>query len=222
VFSTGESVWPGRISGKVEHKSGTQRQGQLLVALFPANGDTVPDPSTTEPIAVTEAGVDGTYRLDGLPVDGASRWIVAMIDRDGNREIGGKGEYVSADPETVALTPQSPDAEIALQLVDPETPGEIAGLLVRSEGDSLEAWVEAYETEADSLALPRARDRATDTGKFSLKRLPPGDYVLTAFCDRDGDGRRDDAEAQERWGTLRLAAAETRDVGEWPFPACSP
>ena len=146
-----------------------------------------------------------------------------MLDRDGNREIEGNGEYVSAVPETLVLTPDRPAREVALELVDPLAPGEIRGLLVRAEGDTIDVWVEAMAA-ADSLAaiLPAARGRADAKGAFSLKRISPGLYRLIAFCDLDRDGKRDEGEAAVIWGELTLGAAETRDVGEWRVPACVP
>ena len=145
-------------------------------------------------MAVTEALASGDFDLAGLAADGHRRWLFAMFDADGNHEISGPREFASARPESVSLTPDRPQAEISLRLVDPHAPASLAGILTRASGDSVALWVELRETDKDSTAAAQARGRVAADGAFRLPRVAPGAYRLTVFCDSNGNGRRDAGE----------------------------
>ncbi len=224
IFSTGDRLWPGRVSGKVETVtrggSGTAR-GQVLVGLYPGAADTVPDPSTTEPEAVTQARADGRYVLDGLRTDGRRRWLIAMLDLDGNRVISGSGEFVSASPESLVLTPGGSEATMALRLVDPEAPGEVTGSFTRSPEDSTARWVELFGTGADSAEV-KAKVRVGDDGAYDVKNVPPGTYRLAAFCDGNRNGRKDREEAETFYdGPVIVHPAGKQELPPRPAPVCA-
>ncbi len=222
VFSTGDSLWPGVVEGTVEVKGRESQTGQILVALFSGAADTVPDINTTDPQAITQMLPSGAYRLDGLPADGARRWLVALVDRNENRVLDTTGEFMSALPETVILTSDHPTRTLPLALVDPEAPGSIRGILARAEGDSTPVWVEAFAADADSFATPRARVEIKGAGPFTLRQLPPGVYRLDAFCDLNRNRRRDQGEPATQHEHITLGPAEEHDVGEWAVPSCGP
>lgn len=126
IFSTGDTLWKGRVTGKVERGSGAPpgggaNRGIVLVGLYPGDADTVPDPSETEPAAITQMRANGEFTLDGLPTDGRRRWLLAMFDRDGNRAFNDRGDFVSATGEPIVLTPDSSATDVFLRLVDPNS-----------------------------------------------------------------------------------------------------
>lgn len=223
VFSTGDSVWPGTVRGKAERVGGDRSaNGLLLVGLYPGDADTLPDPRTTAPVAMAQADTAGEYTLTGLPVDGKLRWLYGMYDRDGNREISGTGEFVSARPESIALTPSHPEITMPLRVVDPQAPGVLQGTLARAEEDTVRVWLELYAADADSTAKPARRTQALETGAFSFRQVPPGDYRLFAFCDSDGDGKHGVDEIAAAYGEVQLSPGETRELGSWEGPRCVP
>jgi hypothetical protein len=220
VFSTGDSVWPGRLEGKVDRVGGSP-SGQTLVALY-APSDTVPDPVRSDPVAITEADSSGDYDLIGLPVDGARRWLFGLYDRDGNREIRGDGEFVSAEAESVILTPESPMKVIPLRLVDPHAPGSVEGAFPWTQADTVRVAVELRDAAADSTAPPRYRGAVTRKGTFALDRIPPGSYRVLAFCDLNANGKRDDGEPVSYYGTIEVKPGAKTALSGWNGPACGP
>ena len=123
TFATADSLDAGSVSGTVSRKGQRPESGQLLVALYPGDADTLPDPRETDPIAVTEADASDRFVLEGLPTDGKRRWLIALFDRDENRIIGGPGEFASALPETLVLTSRVQSRNVSLELIDPAAPG---------------------------------------------------------------------------------------------------
>ena len=223
IFSTGAEISPGSIRGRVERVGGgLATQGQLLVGLYPGNADTIPDPLQTEPLAITQADTSGRYELSGLSVEGKRQWLFGMYDRDGNREIRGQGEFVSAEPGTVTLTLESPEVVIPMRLVDPDAPAVVQGNLARVEGDTVTVWLELFTEDADSLARPTKRIKVGKEGQFSFPQVSPGVYRLTAFCDVNESGQRDTDEEPLVYGRVEVRPSETHELGEWAGPRCIP
>lgn len=223
VFSTGDSVWPGSVKGRAELVGSERSRGaHLLIGLYPGGADTLPDPRTTSPLAITEADTAGMFNLIGLPADGKLRWLFGLFDRDGNREISGAGEFVGANPESVVLTSAYPHQTIPLRVINPQAPATLQGKLARAEGDTVRVWLELYAENADSTAKPVSRTEAATSGTFSFRQVPPGAYRLFAFCDADGDGKREESEAAAAYGRVELPPGETRELGAWDGPRCVP
>ena len=225
VFSTGDRIWPGSVRGKVvreETGQAANERGQILVGLYPSEGDTVPDPSVVPPVAITQADSSLGFVLDGLPARGERWWLLAMIDRDGNRLIRGGGEFVTAEPESVTLTPESPSLDAAVRLLDPAAPGSIKGELERSGEDTTTVWVELTAPDADSLATPVARTQVGDGVDFVLSRVPPGVYILSMFCDPDEDGSAAPGETRTVYGRVQVYPGRELDLGVWSVPVCPP
>lgn len=233
VFSTGSSIAPGVVSGTVEVEGTNTQRGQILVGLYPAVADTVPDPNEVDPVAITQARSDGTFRIEGAPADSVSRWLLAMMDRDGNRRIEGAGEFVTAKPDSVILTAGVSQTRRTLSLVDPEAPGTIEGTLLAatvpdtsaadsSAADTVEVRIVVYEVGPDADLAPIRTVKAGRDGSFEIDRLAPGEYRLLAFCDIDHSGRRETGETAVEYVVIRLLPAQTRRIEDWVAPDCSP
>jgi hypothetical protein len=222
MFSTGPVIDPGQVTGRVE-RVGRAGSGQVLVALYPILGDTLPDPLVEEPVAITEATADGDFDLSGLRVDGTVRLLYALFDRDQNRVIAGRGEYVTAAPESVRLTTENPRLEVALRLVDPDGPGDIQGILARAGGDTVAVGVELHAPDQDTLGTAKGSALSEPDGRFELKQVGKGSYRVIAYCDLNANGLRD---ADEPWVVSRdsvaVEAGEVLDLGELPGPDCTP
>jgi len=222
IFTTGDTLWPGRVHGTVERVGISPGQGPVLVALYAEAGDSLPDPVVADPLAVAEADTAGSYDLSGLRVDGSRQWLFALYDRDGNREIGGAGEFASAVPETVILTPGKRELLLPLRLVDPKAPATLTGTLVKDAPDTVILGVELLAADADSAALPVKGAQAGKSGSFSLASVPPGAYRLLAYCDLDRNGRRDPGEPISLYGEILLAPGSRRELGQWHISSCLP
>jgi hypothetical protein len=229
VFSTGPDLWPGRIHGIVKQTEETKRTesrtsspGQVLVALFAAETDSLPAFGRLSPLAITEVNEAGRYDLMGLPVDGQRYWLVSMLDRNGNREISGTGEFYSARPDSIRLTAAAPQLEIPVRLVNPSAPGEVRGRLTRAPGDSLAVWVQLYGADTDSLGSPRYQGRATAGGDYAIGGVAPGAYRVLAYCDVDGNGRAEAGEILVPLGTVTVRPGEPVEMPEQEGPSCGP
>jgi len=221
IFSTGDALWPGVLRGKVERVGAVEKaRGQLLVAIYPAFSDSFDAPG--EPMAITEADSAGVYLLNGLPVSPDTLWVLSMFDRDGNREIRGQGEFVTAEPQTVVLTKDSPERDIPLRLVSPDEPGSVQGNLSLGGEDTVQVWIEAYDIEADSTAKPEKRGRVADDGTFMITSLKPGRYRLVAFCDFNRNGRRDPDEPSVDHGWVQIHPGRKLELGVWTTSGCVP
>jgi len=221
-FTTGDSIAPGVVRGSVE-KITVGKRGQALVAVYPVLGDTLPDPMVEVPDGLTQVRSDGSYRIPGLVPDGRLRMVYAMADANANREILGPGEYFTAQPESLLLTPENPTAEISLRLVDPAAPGNINGTLLRETGDSTAVGVELFPAEDDSLRLATVRAAAAADGGFSLLNAPPGGYRIAVYCDGNGNGFRDPREPLlVVLDQVVVLPGVDVDVGELPGPRCLP
>jgi len=230
-FSTGDSLWPGRVYGTVKRSEGNTRgtsgqtsggNGQLLVALYRAEGDTVPEFGALAPEAITEASSAGSFDLSGLPADGRRLWLVAMLDRNSNREIFGAGEYYSARPETLRLTEASPELEIALRLVNPNEPGTVRGHLRVAAGDTTAIWIQLFGAGPDTTNKVLYRAQVTSAGDYTVGKVAPGIYRVVAVCDRDGSGDVGEAEPSGSLGVVTVPPGETVELVEQEGPCPGP
>jgi hypothetical protein len=222
VFSTGHTLWPGRVRGRLE-KIGVQTgQGVVLVALYEERGDSIPDPTNSDPIAITEPDSSGRFDLIGLPVGTRQMWLFALYDRDGNREIRGQGEFRSVEPDSIQLTADQPEMNVKLRLVDPHAPATLEGTLVSVQADTVAKWVELTAVGPDSASIPARRGPVGKKGAFSLNGLRPGKYRLAVFCDLNGNNQHDPEEPASPYGEVDLAPGANRQVGNWRVSGCLP
>lgn len=222
MFSTGDSIARGRVRGTVERVGGGA-SGQVLVALYPVLADTLPDPRVEAPRAITQAGTEGVFSLGGLDPDGTVYLLYAMVDRDGNREIVGRGEYYTAVPDSVTVVSDRLDVQTTLRLVDPEAPSTLQGTLTRAPDDSVAVWVALYAADDDSLRAARHSAKTDTTGAYRIRGVAPATYRMIGFCDGDENGRRDPADLWlELDPALVVPPGEEMDLGERAGPRCLP
>lgn len=221
MFSTGPELSPYSVSGKVKRVS-RGSGGQVLIGVYAADADTLPDPRVVEPLAMTEADGEGNYNLPGLVQSTSPLLVYAMLDRDGNRSIFGSREFVSAKPETLSFE-KGPKAKLNLQLIDPEAEGSLEGIIATASGDTTEVWVQLFDAVDDSLLVVRNEAPVDTTGQFLLKKVKPGTYRLISYCDFDNNQKRDPADG---WilvlPEVIVPPGEKRELGSLPGPDCSP
>ena len=178
----------------------------VFIWLFPLAGDTIPDPLEVTPTWVGEAGSDGHFVLEGVPIHAAYH-LLALYDADRSRGPGSSRDYWSFHPDTLRLTGFEPAITgLEVELIDPKSTAEIAGRIAApldtSVVDSTLLGVVAAPREAavDSLTMPwpplsgLQHARAGRDGAFTLRSLKAGTWRLAAFRDRDGDGTWDTGE----------------------------
>jgi len=222
VFSTGNAIWPGRVRGTLERIGVQPGQGVVLVALYEERGDSIPNPTNADPIAITEPDTSGRFNMIGLPAHARQMWLFALYDRDGNREIRGLGEFASAEPDSILLTPDQPEMDVKLRLVDPRAPATLEGVLVSVEADTVAKWIELTAVGPDSASIPPRRGPVGKKGAFSLNGLRPGKYQLAVFCDLNGNNQHDPEEPASPYGEVDLAPGARRQVGNWRVSGCLP
>jgi hypothetical protein len=188
-FTTGDSLPPGEIAGRIwtgREKTATNR---LLVAAFPAAALDSASASEDDPSALAIPGPDGTFRLGGL-APGDYR-VVGFLDGDADARAGGTSEVVTAAPTTIALTGETPRAVLPDFLVGTlDSTGTIAG---DARADSGAVIVEAT---SDSTRAADARAILPSGGPFELK-VPTGRaYRLVGFADADQDSTWDEGETR--------------------------
>jgi hypothetical protein len=224
VFSTGDRIWPGVIRGLLDRAGtdpGERTPGTVFVAVYPASLDSLPDLSLEPPLALTQPDSAGRFELTGLPARSERLRIVPLYDRDGNRAISGQGEFVSAESETLILSPDRPEAEVSLRLVDPEAPGSVTGILERAEGDTLPVWLELYTPgPPDTAAAAVKRGQPRPDGGFSLAGVAPGTYRVTAFCDGNANGKKDPGEPVTELGSVTIRPGTEFTMDSRAIPAC--
>jgi hypothetical protein len=195
------------------------------VWLFRAGPDTLPDPRVETPYWVSEADPEGNFRLEGLPL-GVPFRLVALYDGDRSRGAEGTGDYWTFDADTLALTAALPRIEgRQVFLVDPKSPGRLAGRVVpppdSTLADSVVVGVLAARREAgvDSLVMPWPPVRIDRTvrvdrgGAWTLSPLEPARYRVACWLDRNRNDRYDAGEPIGAWLERDVAAdTETTEL----------
>ncbi|MBN1825798.1 MAG: Ig-like domain-containing protein [Candidatus Eisenbacteria bacterium] len=169
-FTSADSLPAGVATGRVEGiRRGREVPAVILRALRPAAADSLPATVITE----TEAGNDGTFRIDHLPTTPGDRFLLAaFIDDDENlvldrdREDYGFSDTLSFPPEGARID------SLVIPLINAETPAKLSGrITLELSYDSV--IVEAI-AEGDSAGPQYAEPDST--GAYAFARLPAGEY----------------------------------------------
>ncbi len=213
TFSTGSSVAPGTVAGTIRRtriEGGTQQGSTgaggsnpgrpagpaVFVWLYRALADTLPDFTRDDPDFLAEAGSDGRFVLDGLPLD-VPLLAVTVNDADRSRDYSDTRDYLTVQADTLRLSAASPGAATVFYLIDPKSPGQISGSLEALADttvvDTLSYGVILCEEAPDGSEfswppLKLAGSAMVRNGAFTIARVPPGRYRVGAFADLDGNG----------------------------------
>ncbi len=188
VFSTGDSIERGEISGVVTAK--TLPAPGTPVWAFDSVRTPSPDFTNDEPVYVSQAGSTGEFRLLGLRP--GTYLLYAFKDRDANRAFDEGTDFASPAPAPVRVTSENPVvADVKIALVDPKEPGGVRGTVLHCfAADSVVIAVTAVSvTDTSSVFSSTAGKDST----FSIGDMPAGRYTVSCFVDLNRDGVRDGA-----------------------------
>jgi uncharacterized protein (DUF2141 family) len=134
-FSTGDSVAPGVVRGKVE--TGQARVPSVMVWAYPSES-CPPELGVTVPDGVGQAGAKGEFFVGGLDTRG-TYCVYAHLDRDGDNDLDENDLFIGADSTVVFVPDSSVVSGVTIYLVPDDEPGAITGAVVDSAGpDSLD------------------------------------------------------------------------------------
>ncbi len=183
VFSTTDSLEDGRIEGAVFFKEKPDSAG--AAELFAVRADSLTDLRTTKRARVAFAGPDGRFSMHALPAGGNRFLLRGFIDKDGDGYFSEGKEFGLIYPDTIVLGRFAPFAEdINIMVIDPNEPGAVDGTVVNETALAAAPTVRLSPVTAGEKALAA---RADTTGRFTIGRVPPGRYVVSAFIDMRAD-----------------------------------
>ncbi|MEK7315888.1 MAG: Ig-like domain-containing protein [Candidatus Eisenbacteria bacterium] len=173
-FSTGATLAPGQINGKLRAK--TLLVAGVPILLFPDSLGLRPDTTGSfEPTYQTETDTAGVYQFTGLSVD-RGYTVHAFFDRNGDSYLDTELEVVAGHGAVVRLTPERTVADsINIVAVDPKAPAILNGAIASP--DSTARFLAEARASADSSLV--ARTERIGPGTFAL-RVPAGSYRLSA------------------------------------------
>lgn len=178
-FSTAASISGGEVRGSVFFKGKPDSAG--AVELFFARPDSLTDLSTTKRARVAFAARDGRFAVRALPTNDARFLIRGFIDKDGDGYYSDGKEFGLLYPDTIVLNLVRPLVdEISILVIDPKEPGVLRGTVVNESGVAGPPVVRLDPLRKGERALAA---RADSAGAFVIGRVPPGDYLFTAFVD---------------------------------------
>ncbi len=174
LFSTGDSIARGRITGVVRAKTLPTRG--IPVLLFPDSTGGMPDTTRAlEPSYQAETDTAGVYTFSGLPL-GVGFTVHAFYDRNGDEYFDSDQDVLAGYGRAVRLTPDRTLADsINIVAVNPRAPAILNGAIA-SPDSTARFRIEARAVPDSSLV---SRVERTGPGTFAL-RVPAGTYWLAA------------------------------------------
>ena len=206
VFSTGERVSPGRISGRVTAPK--QSPAGIFVWLYQDSLHADSSWGRDDPDFVGQTGSDGHFEILGLPL--RVRFSAHFFaDANRNRSYDEGSEFLLSPAHRIFLTDSLPsDTSLSLRYVDPKLPGSVAGRV----DTSLTAPTLAIRLESLSDSTSSQTARPDLRGSFLLRLTPPGKYRIYWFEDANNNQVPDAAET--RGEALELSLEPGEDVTE--------
>ena len=182
-FSTTERIAPGNISGKILFKQSPDSMG--VAYLVKAEDDTSRDLHTAPEARIAYADAFGNFLFRALPADSSGYRVWAFKDTDGDGKFSFGKEFAMEYPDTLILSQAHTSARnIDINVIDPDEPGSIEGVLSDSTGVSgipsvrlkgVPPLESTYYAKADTL------------GNYLISRVKPGAYLFDAFIDVQAD-----------------------------------
>ncbi|MBD3178292.1 MAG: hypothetical protein GF417_01090 [Candidatus Latescibacteria bacterium] len=181
-YATADSFEKGVISGSVTFKGKTDRKG--IVRIAPPTPDTLEVFSRMERRTVP-VDKDGNFIFRHLPTDSAALLVWAFIDDNDDGNFSRQREFSLVYPDTIYLGGRvTSRSDIIMDIIDPDEPGQLEGEIVNET---------EYEVIPSILASPVDQSEkeyysvADSTGKYLIRGVKPGDYIISAFLDISGD-----------------------------------
>ncbi|MDD4857818.1 MAG: Ig-like domain-containing protein [Candidatus Krumholzibacteria bacterium] len=180
-FSTADSLAKGEISGIILFKDKPDSTG--VAELFAIKGDTTLTLGAMNRSRVAFADAHGEFILRAVPTDG-SKWLLRVFkDPDGDARYSEGKEFCALYPDTIVLRPLHESVtDIRLTIIDPNEPGSITGLLANETGFAIAPMIRLQPAKPGAKAKTITA-RPDSTGAYTLARVPPGEYLFSAFID---------------------------------------
>jgi len=182
-FATADSFPQGSISGRILFKGEREPGGEAV--LVGAEKDTAMNYFEKEELRIAVCDDSGNFSFRHLPADSSGYRVWGYLDKDDNGEFTRGQEFSAIYPDTIFLTDRRPSyTELALNVIDPNEPGEVEGAVINVTG------MERPVTVSLKNILEEKRGyfaRADSTGGYLIRGVIPGDYILSAFIDIKND-----------------------------------
>ncbi len=212
-FSAGDSIPPGKISGKVIGAKKDSKASPIIVqALHPGTESDKGDQLLIE----TQAGRDGGFVVSPLPV-GTDHPVILFAFRDDNLNgvVDFDFEYYGRS-DTLRLDSGEPILDsLSIKMVTADTPGSLAGRVTVSHAP--DSTILRLESLTDTLFLEQT---SPDTlGDFSFSKVPAGEYRLEALEGDTEDIRREGAAGALRTlGSIAVSIEPGEEVKQADLP----
>jgi hypothetical protein len=120
-----------------------------------------------------------------LPADD-SKWLLRVFkDLDGDAIYSEGKEFAVLYPDTIVLRPfRESVADIRLTIIDPHEPASLSGSIANETGFPIAPTVRLQPIARGAMAIAA---RSDSTGAYALRKVPPGDYIFSAFIDIKAD-----------------------------------
>jgi hypothetical protein len=185
-FSTGDSIDAGIVRGEVRWKNVTVEAA--VVELFRSEAvDTVMGFPSTRPLYLTLSGSGGLYEIPFVNTELTYR-ALAFLDKNSNTEYD-DGEDIGCYGGEVVLDEVSEVGDVNIRLCGDKLMGTIIGRVdTASIADTISVSVMAASLEDSSLTYHAVPERS---GRFEMRCVQPGEYLIEAFSDFNGNHKQD-------------------------------
>jgi Big-like domain-containing protein len=202
VFTTGDSLPPGSLVGRLEAK-GFAASGVYLWC-YDAARHTAPDSTGRDFDAVGLVDAESRFRIPALAVPASYR-IWAFADQNQNRSFEPDRDLLAPVDTTISLTAAHPVAsDLVFRVVNPRAPATVKGTVLDSLGER-EGELYVFAT-ADSDTTRRVLTTVNDQHHWEMQ-LDPGGWTLRAFRDLDRN---------RNWTPTRESSSDPRAVRAEP------
>lgn len=192
-FSTGYVIEAGRISGKVSWKTLTVEQAVVGVFDVADLGELSKWPEA-DPVYVTFSGAGGAYEIPYVNTKRTYR-VVAFMDKNGNAAYD-SDEIMGCAHGQVALTDSAAAATgVDILICDTRFEGSLEGRVYVSAAPDTAGGSEPFKVAVTARSLTDTsasyRTLCGKDGLFAINCMKPGEYVIQAFSDYNGNQKKD-------------------------------
>lgn len=182
-FSTSDSLDPGKISGYILLKGKLLPGG--IAKLIDARVDSSTQYFRKKELRTSLCDESGRFVFDYLPVDSAGYRVWGFVDINGDGIFNEDKELSMLHEEPLYLTRTRPVGKsFTMNIIDPNEPGEVKGRAENLTGIDIHVTVLLDGADDDKR---KYYSRADSTGSYSIPKVLPGNYILSAFLDIKAD-----------------------------------